>query len=151
MADAAGGLTFALDENSAGLLPALRACRVLAYDCLTDLPSLGIPAGTLDAELLMKLGARGRFALVARDGRMLEPLTQRQAWRQSGVTVFLLSKQWGLLPLGELSRRLLFLWPSLVAHAEASGPGMAWRVSPTMPAPRTNAFRLVTARNDEPT
>lgn len=149
MASPAGSLTFVLDENSAGLLPALRACRVRGHDRLTDLPAQGIAPGTLDAEMLRSLGARGRFALVARDGRMLESLIQRQAWRDSGVTVFLLAKHWGQLKLGELSRRLLFLWPTLVEYAEQGGQGVAWRVAHVVPRPATNAFRLVTARKDE--
>ncbi len=143
------GLTFVLDENTAGFLPAVRACRALGYDRVTDLPAQGIAPGTLDPDLLRQLGARGRFALVARDGRMLEPLIQRQAWRESGVTIFILGKQWGNLPLAELSRRLLFLWPTLVEHAEQGGQGVAWRVSPKIPGPAPNALRLVTARKDE--
>lgn len=149
MASEPSGLTFVLDENNAGLLPVLRASRAIAHDRLTDLPAQGVAPGTLDEALLRQLGARGRFALVARDGRMLEPLTQRQAWRESGVTVFLLSKKWGTMHLSELSRRLLFLWPQLVGHAETGGQGLAWRVSPTIPAPAANAFRLVTNRKDE--
>ncbi len=150
MATPAGGLTFVLDENKAGLLPVLRASRALAHERTTDLQAQGIAPGTLDPDLLRSLGARGRFALIARDGRMLEPLSQRQAWRESGVTVFLLGKAWGNMKLGELSRRLLFLWPTLVDHAEQGGQGVAWRVAPTIPGPAANAFRLVTARRDEP-
>lgn len=149
MAAPEGRLTFVLDENSAGLLPGLRACRALAHERVTDLPSVGVPHGTLDPDVLRELGARGRYALIARDGKMLEPLMQRQAWRESGVTLFLLAKQWGQLKLWDLSRRLLFLWPQLVAHAEDGGQGLAWRVSPTMPALGSNAFRLVTARRDD--
>jgi hypothetical protein len=149
MAIPQSGLTFVLDENTAGVLPAVRACRALGYERVTDLPAQGIAPGTLDTDLLRQLGARGRFALLARDGRMLEPLIQRQAWRESGVTVFLLGKSWGNLKLAELSRRLLFLWPTLVEHAEQGGQGVAWRVSPTIPGPAINALRLVTARKDE--
>jgi hypothetical protein len=149
MATAQSGLTLVFDENNAGVLPVLRSSRAMAHERVTDLPSLGIAAGTLDAELLRQLGKRGHFALVGRDGRMLEPLTQRQAWRESGVTVFLLGKKWGSLKLGELSRRLLFLWPALVDYAEQGGQGVAWRVSPAIPGPASNAFRLVTARADE--
>lgn len=149
MASTPGSLTFIADENNEWILPVLRTCRAIAHDRVTDLPSLGIAKGTLDAEMLRQLGQRGLFALVARDGRMLEPLTQRQAWREAGVTVFLMGKQWGTLPLAELARRLLFLWPTLVAHAETGGQGLAWRVAPAIPSPATNAFRLVTARRDE--
>lgn len=149
MASAQGSLTFVLDENTAGLLPALRACRAVSHAQVSDLAAQGIAPGTLDADMLRLLGERGRFALVARDGRMLEPMIQRQAWRGSGVTLFLLGKQWGTLRLSELSRRILFLWPNLVDHAEQGGQGVAWRVSPTIPGPAANAFRLVTARSDD--
>jgi hypothetical protein len=151
MAIPQSGLIFVFDENNVGVLPALRASRAVAHERVTDLPTQGIAPGTLDADLLRQLGARGSFALVARDGRMLEPLMQRPAWRASGVTVFLLGKKWGNLKLAELSRRLLFLWPTLVDYAQQGGQGVAWRVSPAIPGPTTNAFRLVTARNDEGT
>lgn len=149
MANTQSSLTFVLDENTAGLLPALRASRAAGHDRVTDLPAQGIAPGTLDADLLRMLGERGRFALIARDGRMLEPLIQRQAWRGSGVTIFMLGKQWGMLRLSELSRRVLFLWPTLIEHAEQGGQGVAWRVSPAVPGPSANAFRLVTARGDD--
>jgi hypothetical protein len=149
MAHAHRGLIFVFDENYTGILPVLRVSRASGHDRVLDLPAQGIPPGTLDPDMLRQLGQRGRFALVARDGRMLEPLTQRQAWRESGVTIFLLGKQWGKLKLGELSRRFLFLWPTLMDHAEQGGQGVAWRVSPSIPGPAEKAFRLVTARTDD--
>lgn len=149
MANPQGGLTFVLDENTKDLRPVLLAARALPADRLRLLPDFGITAGTLDADLLARLGGRGRFALVTRDGRMLEPLLQREAWRASKVTLFLLAKQWGQLPLRELARRLLFLWPAVMAHAEQGGQGVAWRVSPAIPNPAATTFRLVTARRDE--
>lgn len=151
MADASGRLTFVLDENSSGLLAVLQAARAAAHDRLATLPSVGIAPGTLDPEVLHSLGRRGRFALVLRDAQVLDPVLQRQAWRASGVTLFILGKAWGTLPLGELSRRVLFLWPRLVAHAEDGGQGVAWRVAPNVPSPAGNAFRLVTGRHADPT
>jgi hypothetical protein len=149
MADPQGGLIFVLDENSTGLRAVLLASRTLPEERLKLLPELGIPNGTLDAEMLAALGQGGRFTLIARDGRMLEPLLQRQAWQGSGVTLFLLGKDWGRLPLRELSRRVLFVWPGLVERAEEGGQGKAWRVSPGMPNLRSNTFRPVTARPDD--
>lgn len=147
MANARSGLTFVIDENSGGLLKVMRMARVVQHESLTDLQELGIPAGALDPSLLMELGRRGQHVLLTRDGSMLDPFIQRGAWRASGVTLFLLSKRWGMLSLSELTRRTLFLWPDLVAQAAASAPGAAWRVSPTIPAIHTNAFRLVTGRH----
>ena len=150
MADASGRLTFVLDENSSGLRQVLQAARADAHDRLATLPEVGIAPGTLDTALLHELGQRGRFALILRDARVLDPVLQRQAWRDSGVTLFILGKDWGKLPLRELARRALFLWPRLVAHAEAGGQGVAWRVAPAVPSPGSNAFRLVTGRHADP-
>jgi hypothetical protein len=147
MACAKGSLTFVLDENSGGLLTVMRMARVVRHESLTNLPELGIAAGTLDPLLLTQLGVLGRHVLLTRDGSMLDPIIQRGAWRSAGVTLFLLGKRWGTLPLSELTRRMLFLWPDLVALAEASVAGTAWRVSPTIPTVPSNAFRLVTGRH----
>ena len=77
MADASRGLKFVLDENSSGLLPVLRAARVDAYDRLATLLDVGILPGTLDPQVLHSLGQRGRFALILRDARVLDPVLQR--------------------------------------------------------------------------
>lgn len=151
MADAAEVLTFAFDENSKGLQRVLLSARAHPLGRITDLPSVGVPNGTLDPALMAMLGAKGRFALILRDGSMLEPILQRQAWKDANVTLFLLSKRWGQLPLFELSRRILFLWPTLVEYAYDGGQGAAWRVNPTIPSPGSNAFRLVTGRHADPT
>jgi hypothetical protein len=147
MADAQGSLTFVLDENTGGLLTVMRMARVIRHESLTDLQESGIAPGTLDPLLLAKLGGLGRHLLLTRDGSMLDLLIQRGAWREAGVTLFLLGKRWGTLPLSELTRRMLFLSPDLVAQAEASAAGAAWRVSPTIPTVPSNAFRLVTGRH----
>jgi hypothetical protein len=108
MADAKGGLTFVLDENSGGLLKVMRMARVVQHQSLTDLQELGIAAGTLDPQLRAKLGGLGsHHVLLTRDGNMLDPIIQRGAWRDAGVTLFLLGKRWGGLPLSELTRRTL--------------------------------------------
>ena len=150
MADASSRLTFVLDENSSGLLPVLRAARADAHERSVTLKQIGIAPGTLDSQVLHELGQKGRFALILRDSRVLDPVLQRQAWRASGVTLFILGKTWGTLSLGELSRRALFLWPNLVAYAEDGGQGVAWRVAPNLPSPASNAFRLVTGRHADP-
>jgi hypothetical protein len=147
MADAQSSLTFVLDENSGSLPGLLRAMRALAHDRVTTLEQLGIPACTLDPAVLRGLGERGGCALVTRDGRMLEPVAQREAWRAAHVTLFLLGGRWGSLPLGEMTRRFVFLWPAIVAHANASAFGAAWRVNPSLPEAPARAFRLVTGRH----
>lgn len=150
MARTEGGLIFVLDTNSGSMPALLRSSRVLDHDRLRTLEDLGIRPDASDSDLLARLGQVGGSVLVTRDGRMLEPQLQRQAWRDAGVILFLLGKRWGGLPIREITRRMLFLWPQIVEYAEESAPGQAWRVSPSIPNPSTNAFRLVTGRHADP-
>jgi hypothetical protein len=150
VADTTSRLTFVLDENSGSLPTLLRESRGAAYGDVTTLSELGIAAGTLDPELFRRLGNHGACVLVTRDGRMLEPVEQREAWHAAGVTLFLLGQRWGTLKLGDLARRFLFIWPALVDQAYASAPGAAWRVNPSVPSTPTNAFRLVSGRHADP-
>ncbi|WP_337875249.1 hypothetical protein [Elioraea sp.] len=144
MAAAEGRLRFSLDENSGALVDLLRQSRAESYEDVVTLAEVGIEPGALDPNLLKELGSKGRFAFITRDGKMIEPMIQRSAWRESRVTLFLLGRQWGTLKLGEQARRFLFVWPQIVAHARDGGQGVAWRVAPRVPAVGTNTFRLVT-------
>ena len=151
MAAAEGRLRFSLDENSGALVDLLRQSRAESYEDVVTLAEMGIQPGALDPHLLKSLGSKGRFVLIARDSKMLEPVMQRSAWRESRVTLFLLGKQWGKLKLGELARRFLFLWPQIVAHAQDGGQGVAWRVASRVPAVGNNTFRLVTGLHSSST
>lgn len=144
MAAAEGRLRFSLDENSGALVDLRRQSRAEGYEDVVTLAEIGIQPGALDPHLLKDLGSKGHFALIARDSRMLEPVMQRSAWRESRVTLFRLGKQWGELELGELARRFLFVWPQIVARARDGQQGVAWRVAPRIPAVGNTTFRLVT-------
>ena len=67
--------------------------------------------------------------LVTRDGAMLTPLTQRNAWWEAGVLLFLLGEGRGKFPLSKLTRWAMFLCPAIVEVAKTGGPGAAWRVA----------------------
>jgi hypothetical protein len=149
MANADSGLIFVLDANLGGVPALLRTARLVAHDRVRTLPEMNIPDGTLDIALLEKLGREGAYALTSRDGRMLEPVLQRWAWREFSVSLFLLGKQWGTLPIGELTRRIIYLWPSIVQLAETSGLGAAWRVTPRIPEIPARSFRIVTGLHAE--
>ncbi len=150
MADAKSGLTYVLDENWAGIPALLQQARATACDRVTNLEALGIPPGALDPAVLHGVGGLLHPVLLTRDGSMLGPVVQRGAWKEAGVTPFMFGKAWGQLPLGELARRMIYLWPSVVQQAEASAPGTAWRVNPTIPSAPANAFRLVVGKHAQP-
>lgn len=124
--NAPGGLTFVLDENlGRGVLNILRMARVQPLGMLTSLEELGFPAGRDDADWILDLGRRGNFVAITRDGEILNAAARRDAWRASGVRLLLLDKKWGLMPLGEIVRSLLYWWPLMVHYAEAGTPGTA--------------------------
>ena len=147
MASSASGLTYVLDENWASIPALLKQARAVASDRTTTLKALDIPVGALDPDVLKQLGKLDRPVLLTRDSSMLGSVVQRGAWREAGVNLFLFGKRWGQLPLGELVRRMVFLWPSIVDQAEASAPGVAWRVNLTMPSVPANSFKLVTGQH----
>ena len=147
MAHAPSGLTFVLDENLGTIPTLLRQARAVSSGTIRTLPELGIPPGTSDPAVLHSIGTLKRPVLLTRDGSMLGPVVQREAWRTAGVTLFLFGGRWGTLPLGELARRLLYLWPSIVDCAEASAPGAAWRVAVKIPSIPATTFRLVTGQH----
>ena len=53
---------------------------------------------------------------------------RRDAWRASGLTLFVLAGAWGNLRLFDQARALVWWWPLLVTQANAGPVGAAWRV-----------------------
>ena len=143
--DAAGGLTFVLDENlGAGVLNILRLARVQPVGRLTSLEELGFVMGGPDEDWLLKLGKLGGHVAVTRDGEILNAAVRRDAWQASGVRILLLDKKWGLMPLRDIVRALLYWWPLMVRYAQAGAPGTAWTISHKVHEPPETGIRLVT-------
>jgi hypothetical protein len=143
--DASGGLTFVLDENLGGnVLSILRMARVQPEGMLTSLEELGFSAGDADEDWISALGQRGNFVAITRDGEILNAAVRRDAWRASGVRLLLLDKKWGLMPIRDIVRSLLYWWPMMVHYAQAGAPGTAWTVSHKVQEPPETGIRLVT-------
>jgi len=143
--DASGGLTFVLDENLGGnVLSILRMARVQPEGMLTSLEELGFSAGDADEDWISALGQRGNFVAITRDGEILNAAVRRDAWRASGVRLLLLDKKWGLMPIRDIVRSLLYWWPMMVRYAQAGAPGTAWTVSHKVQEPPETGIRLVT-------
>jgi hypothetical protein len=134
MADREGRLTFCFDHNLGQQMSALLGrARAQAHDRITDFHKLNIPSDAPDENWMATLGTLGRFAVITRDGKILQAATRRIAWRKSGITLFLLAERWGELKLHDLFRGLIFWWPAIVQHADAAAAGTAWTVSPKVP------------------
>ena len=96
-----------------------------------DMRALGF-AGAYDETWLAALPQKGVNAVVTMDSRILNASIRREVWRSAGLTLFVMDRRWGNLPLFEQGRRLIWWWPS-IADAAATGPqGAAWSVSATL-------------------
>jgi hypothetical protein len=144
--DNSGGLTFVFDENLGGVLSILRMARVRPEGMLTSLAELGFPEGASDEDWISELGRRGNFVAVTRDGEILNAAVRREAWRASGVRLLLLDKKWGMMPIRDMVRALLYWWPLMVRYAQAGAPGTAWTVSHKVQEPPETGIRLVSGR-----
>ncbi len=143
-----GGLTFILDHNlGKNILGILRLAKVHPEGSITSLEEMGIPSEAPDEVWLKALGEKGSCVAVTRDGEILNVVVQRAAWRAAGVSLLLLDKKWGLLPIREIARALLYWWPSMVDHANAGVLGTAWTISPNIPPIPANGIRLVAPPN----
>ncbi|MDJ0391039.1 hypothetical protein QMO56_23270 [Roseomonas sp. E05] len=144
MAGEAGSLTFVLDQNfGPRTLDLLKIGRMQPLGRITTLTELGFAADAPDEEWMPLLGARGRYAVITRDGEILRASVRLDAWRASGLVLMLLDGRWGQLPIHDLTRALVYWWPLMVEQATAAQPGTAWTVPHKVPMP-PKAIRLVT-------
>lgn len=146
MAGEESGLTYVLDENPGPrVLELLKLAKMPPLGRITSLAELGFAP---DEEWMPALGARGRHVAITQDGEILRASVRLDAWRASGLTLLILDGRWGLLPIAEKMRALVYWWPYMVEQAEAAAAGSAWTVPHRVPAPQ-KGIRLVTPRLGE--
>ena len=123
-----GSLTYCLDETVGHQLPAiLRQLRAPGAPRIHGVRELDL-GGVTDPVLFAELHARDVQVMVTRDSRILNASIRRDAWRVSGVTLFVCDSRWGNLPLFQLASRHIMWWPRIVEQAEAGPQGAACRV-----------------------
>jgi hypothetical protein len=124
-----GRVGICLDEAMGHpLAEILLRLRAPAAPDIHDVQGLGLRE-TTDEVLLAELGRRHFAALVTRDSSMLAASIRRDAWRRSGLCLFVCDGKWGNLRLFEIGRRLLWWWPLIVEQARAGPQGGAWSLS----------------------
>ena len=131
-----GRLGFCIDEACGRPLADI-LCRVRAPGAprIHESRDLGL-IGVSDEILMAELGQRGFAAFVTRDSRILNASLRRAAWRQSGLTIFVLERRWGNLNLFEQARRLIWCWPDLAEALSAGPAGAAWQVHHDVRTPK---------------
>ena len=127
---------FCLDEACGRrVAEVLRAFRAPGAPHIKDARELGL-SGATDEILMRDLGKQGVAAMITLDSRILNASLRRAAWRDSGLTLFVLDGKWGNLPLFEQVRRLMWWWPFFASKVSDGPQGAAWRrLSISQPPP----------------
>jgi hypothetical protein len=125
----AGRIDFCLDESMGRpLAPLLRTIRAPGNPHIHDLRELGL-TGSADEVWMPLLAGRGARGVVTKDSSILRASVRRDVWRRARLTVFVLNKGWGNLPLFEQARALVWWWPAIVERGSSGPTGAAWELS----------------------
>lgn len=86
------------------------------------------PAATPDEAWIRALGTEGHWVIISGDVRIVRNRHEREAWRQSGLTVFFLARGWRNMRNLERAYRLIQWWPRIVEQAELIEGGAAFEI-----------------------
>ena len=86
------------------------------------------PADTPDVKWIEALGRQGNWVIISGDVRIMRNAHERDAWHQSGLTVFFLAKAWMSIPLLDQHAKLAQRFTDIIAHAENARPGSGFIV-----------------------
>lgn len=87
-----------------------------------------------DIDWISALKAEGRWAIVSQD-KFTKGDAERKAFRESGLPIFCLAKQWGQMPYWSKAQNLVKWWPAIIQQSELVSGGAAFRVGWTFSAP----------------
>jgi predicted nuclease of predicted toxin-antitoxin system len=83
---------------------------------------------TPDIEWLAALGQEGNWVIISADQRIFRNRHEREAWRQSSLTIFFLARAWLRMAHLEQAHRLIQWWPRIVEQVDLVEPGAAFEV-----------------------
>jgi len=84
-------------------------------------------ANARDVQWITELSNEGGWAVVSQD-RFSKGDVERQAFRECGLPVFCLAKQWGQMTYWSKAENLVRWWPAIVRQAELISGGAAFKV-----------------------
>jgi len=120
-------LNFLIDNN---LPPAI--ARALHELCKAD-GHLVIPLkdkfdqSTSDIEWISRLKSEGGWSVISQD-KFSKGDAERMAFRECGLPIFCLAKQWGQMTYWSKAENLVRWWPAIVKQSEHISGGAAFRV-----------------------
>jgi hypothetical protein len=127
-----GRLAVCIDEClGVKIAPVLRELRAPGSPHIHHLRDLNL-AGVSDETLFHELEARNFAAMVTKDSAILAASVRRDAWRATGMSLFVLHGHWGNLPLFEQARRLIWWWPEIIRQTDQGSTQAAWIIRKEM-------------------
>jgi PIN like domain len=84
---------------------------------------------TPDEDWFGKLSEGRDWIIISGDTKISRSVHEKQAWQQSKLTVFFLTKGWMNIPPFEQLSKLSHCFPEIVALCEKSQPGSSYNVS----------------------
>lgn len=114
-------MRFFLDNNLSPRLARALDCLEGDDGCRVTHERERFPCNADDQDWMSVLAGEGDWVVVTCD--FYRQPHVRQAWRESGLPVFILMAGW--LPLGfwNISWKLIKLWPDILSHARAARAG----------------------------
>ena len=85
------------------------------------------PEDISDVEWIGRLAKEGEWSVITQDRLIRNPL-EKLAFRQSGLTAFVLTKAWARQKYWEKAARLVRWWPRIMEQAELVEGGAAFEV-----------------------
>ncbi|MPQ66811.1 MULTISPECIES: hypothetical protein [unclassified Pseudomonas] len=90
--------------------------------------------GASDIHWISELKAEGRWTVVSQD-KFTKGDAERKVFRECGLPIFCLAKQWGQESYWSKAQNLVKWWPAIVQQSELISGGAAFRVSWRFTAP----------------
>ncbi|MTI12156.1 hypothetical protein E1189_03720 [Sansalvadorimonas verongulae] len=84
-------------------------------------------ANTPDIDWITDLSSEKAWVIISQD-RFAKGSAEKQALRESGLTVFFLDKQWAKQKYWDKSHNLVRWWPAIMEQADRMTGGSAFRV-----------------------
>ncbi|WP_341960019.1 hypothetical protein [Pseudomonas sp. RC10] len=81
-----------------------------------------------DVSWISTLSSEGKWSVVSQD-KFTKGDAERRAFRECGLPIFCLAKQWGQEPYWSKAQNLVKWWPAILHHAELASDGTAFRVA----------------------
>jgi len=84
---------------------------------------------TKDEDWIRALGREGAWIVLSGDYRIGKSAHERQAWHESGLTAFFLSKGWTNIPPLQQHSKLALILDDIIEHALRARPGSGFSVA----------------------